>query len=152
MSNFNTLNSFGNSFGTGSFSIKKYVKGYTSQPLNLGAGPLLPLPGGFNSYTFSNASFLFTYKEKGGEEKIEIRILAAAKINENLTDYCNECLRTYMTIEFIELVNKSFPPKPPSALPGFSFPDERLEYAISLYNTIYKLCESILKRQKAQIR
>ena len=67
-----------------------------------------------------------------------IKILPAAKLDETLTAYCNECFRTFVTIEFISLVNHSFSAKSPDGQANV-FHDEKLEYAVGLFNTLYHL-------------
>ena len=114
--------------GKGSFLLTKNFKRYSSQTLDLGAGPLLPLPAGFNNYTVRNATFTGTFN---GTTEIKLNCPTA---NDPLTKYSNECLQTYFTIEFVKLVDQlPFPATQPFLR------DDRLEYAISLYNTIYKL-------------
>jgi hypothetical protein len=83
-------------------------------------------------------NILFDYKFTEAKHGIEINgivtTLKFPKVNEILTSYCSECLQTYSTIAFIELVNAQFAPTK-----IFSFTNEKLEYAISLYNRIYNL-------------
>lgn len=112
--------------------IMKYSAGYSPQSSS-GSLPLLNLPQGFSSYAFSKANIDF-----GGKEVVFI-----PAVNPILTEYCNECLQTFFTIEFIELVNQqSFPLL-------FSIRDEKLEYAVNLY---YTICNLPSKTNDGEIR
>lgn len=119
-------NLFENSSEKGGFLITKSSAVYFSQFLDVGAGPLLPLPSGFSRFEIKGAYYDFPFNGK----KIRLK---CPKADEPLTEYCNQCLRTFITVEFIELVNQH------SFSPSTFFKNEKLEYAISLYNTIYRL-------------
>ena len=129
MSNSTAANIFGKGIEQGNISVTRSYKNYASRILETGEFPLLP-----------NA--LVDYKFSEAEYPIEIRgtktSLKFPKVNEILTEYCRKCIQTYSTIEFIELVNKHSSPTD-----IYTFKDNKLEYAISLYNTIYNLPDTL---------
>jgi LysM domain len=122
MNNLIPTNLFGGLLRQGNIFVTRYFKGYAPQFLNNGTLPQLSLPPDFNSYTFSKASIPIDNKE-----------LFIPDVDRILTEYCNECLQVFFTIEFIELVNQQ------NFSSGFSLIDEKLEYAINLYLKICKL-------------
>lgn len=91
---FNATIPFGNSQQTNIF-ITKYFKGYTPQSFNGDPLPKLALPQDFSSYIFSKASVPLNGKN-----------ILLPEVDKILTEYCNQCLQTYFTIEFVELVNQ----------------------------------------------
>jgi hypothetical protein len=126
MSGSNTPNLFGKSEGQGDISVAKIYKSYPARFLKTNSEfPLLP--NVMVDYKFNRASYPIEIKGKKTDLKFP-------KVNEILTEYCGKSLQTYCTVEFIELINQQ-----PFAPNLFPFKDERLEYAVSLYNTIYNL-------------
>ena len=115
-------NLFGIRINRANISIQRYFKGYVPKSFNGGTFPVLALPQDFSSYIFSKASVKLSNKD-----------ILIPEIDKILTDYCNECLQTYFTIEFVELVNQQ------AFSSNFSIKDEKLEYAVSLYIMICKL-------------
>jgi hypothetical protein len=122
MNNITSTNLFGGILRQVNIFVTKHSKVYITQFLTNGSLPTLSLPLDFNSYTFSKASISFNNKE-----------LFIPDVDKILTDYCNECLQIFFTIEFIELANQQ------TFLSRLPLIDEKLEYAINLYLTICKL-------------
>ncbi len=126
MSNSSAPNFLGSDAEKSTISITKHYKGYVLRFSNGASFPLLALPQDFNNYIFSQAAVSI-----GGKD------ILIPEINRILTEYCNECLQAYFTIEFVELVNQqSFPS-------NFALKDERTEYAVNLYILIGKLSPSV---------
>ncbi len=118
---FNVTNPFGNS-KQANILITKYFKVYIPQFFDNDPSPKLALPQDFSSYIFSKASVPLNGKD-----------VFLPEVDKILTEYCNQCLQTYFTIEFIELVNQQ------SFSSNFPIKDEKLEYAVNLYILICKL-------------